>query len=139
MTKRVIIYGVALALLATLLSVLQYYFLIRTFSLEIYLLVLALLFTVIGLWAGKNLTGTNSAKQLDFEPNKEAINYLGLSDRELEVLLLIAEGLSNKDIADRLYISTNTVKTHISNLFSKLDANRRTEALKKARSLKIIR
>lgn len=139
MTKRVIIYGVALALLATLLSVLQYYFLIRTFSLEIYLLVLALLFTVIGLWAGKNMTGTNSAKQLDFEPNKEAINYLGLSDRELEVLLLIAEGLSNKDIADRLYISTNTVKTHISNLFSKLDANRRTEALKKARSLKIIR
>lgn len=139
MTKKVIIYGVALALLATLLSVLQYYFLIRTFSLEIYLLVLALLFTVIGLWAGKNLTGTNSAKQLDFEPNKEAINYLGLSDRELEVLLLIAEGLSNKDIADRLYISTNTVKTHISNLFSKLDANRRTEALKKARSLKIIR
>lgn len=138
MTKKVIIYGVALALLATLLSVLQYYFLIRTFSLEIYLLVLALLFTVIGLWAGKNLTGTNSAKQLDFEPNKEAINYLGLSDRELEVLLLIAEGLSNKDIADRLYISTNTVKTHISNLFSKLDANRRTEALKKARSLKII-
>lgn len=139
MTKKVIIYGVALALLATLLSVLQYYFLIRTFSFEIYLLVLALLFTVIGLWAGKNMTGTNSAKQLDFEPNKEAINYLGLSDRELEVLLLIAEGLSNKDIADRLYISTNTVKTHISNLFSKLDANRRTEAIKKARSLKIIR
>jgi DNA-binding CsgD family transcriptional regulator len=139
MTRKVIIYGIALALLATLLSVLQYHWLIRSFPFEIYLFVLALLFTAMGVWAGKKLTGTSATVRQDFKANHEAISYLGLSDRELEILLLIAEGLSNRDIADRLYISTNTVKTHISNLFSKLDVNRRTQAIKKARSLKIIR
>jgi len=139
MKKNILIYGVALAAVATLLSVLQYHILIRSFSFELYLLMIALLFTAVGVWAGKKLTGTPASGQHAFIPNREAIAYLGLSDRELEVLMLLAEGLSNQDIADRLYISKNTVKTHLSNIFSKLDARRRTQAIKKARSLKIIR
>ncbi len=139
MKKEILIYGIALAAAATLLSVLQYHFLVRSFSFELYLLMIALLFTVVGVWAGKKMTGTPATGRQEFIPNHEAIAYLGLSDRELEVLMLIAEGLSNQDIADRLFISKNTVKTHLSNIFSKLDASRRTQAIKKARSLKIIR
>lgn len=134
-----LIYGIALAALATLLGLLQYHFLIRSFSFELYLLMIALLFTAVGVWAGKKLTGSSVTARHDFTPNHEAIAYLGLSDRELDVLMLLAEGLSNQDIADRLFISKNTVKTHLSNIFSKLDARRRTQAIKKARSLKIIR
>ena len=74
-----------------------------------------------------------------FEINTQAQQSLGLSDRELEVLSLIAAGQSNKEIARRLEVSPNTVKTHIANLFGKLGVQRRTEAILRARELGVIR
>lgn len=67
------------------------------------------------------------------QTQKEKLKLLGISDREFEVLIKISEGLSNQDIASHLFISENTVKTHLSNIFSKLNAKRRTEAINKAR------
>lgn len=99
---------------------------------------IALLFTGVGVWAGHKLTGGLSRDIREFKPNRKAIAYLGISDRELDVLEFMAEGLSNREIAERLYISINTVKTHVSSILSKLEADRRTQAIQKARSLKII-
>lgn len=138
MTRKILIYGLSLAVLATLLSVLEYSHLIKVFPTEIYIACIALLFMGIGIWAGRKLTVSSGTKR-DFKPNQKAIDYLGISERELEVLKLIAEGLSNDEIAGKLFISINTVKTHVSNIFTKLKADRRTQAIQKARSLKIIR
>ena len=68
----------------------------------------------------------------------EILKELGISSREYEVLKLIREGLSNQQIADRLFVSENTIKKHVSNLFFKMDVQRRTEAVKKAIDLKIL-
>jgi ATP/maltotriose-dependent transcriptional regulator MalT len=74
-----------------------------------------------------------------FERNDRVIETLGISGRELEVLELLAEGLSNKEIAARLYVSSHTIKTHLSNLYQKLEVSRRTQAIQKARMLGILR
>jgi DNA-binding NarL/FixJ family response regulator len=138
MISKILIYGLFLAVLATVLTLLQYSHFIRAFPTEIYIACIALLFTGIGIWAGRKLTVRTGTKR-DFKPNQKAIDYLGISERELDVLKLIAEGLSNDEIAGKLFISINTVKTHVSNIFTKLNADRRTQAIQKARSLKIIR
>lgn len=77
------------------------------------------------MWAGKKLTAPKMASD-NFEKNEKAIEYLRLSDRELEVLQLVSMGLSNKEIADQLFVSINTVKTHLQKVYEKLDVNRRT-------------
>jgi ATP/maltotriose-dependent transcriptional regulator MalT len=73
-----------------------------------------------------------------FERDDDAVRRLGISKREFEVLELVAAGLSNQEIADRLFVSTSTVKTHVSNVLAKLDASRRTEAIANAKQLRII-
>lgn len=73
-----------------------------------------------------------------FEKNERAIAYWGISDREYDVLNLLAEGHSNKEIAKRLFVAANTVKTHLVHLYAKLDASRRIQAVQKARSLRLI-
>jgi NarL family two-component system response regulator LiaR len=70
--------------------------------------------------------------------NQEEIEKTGLSKRELEVLQLMAEGLSNEEVAERLYVSLNTIKTHTSRVFEKLDVKRRTQAIEKAKRLRVI-
>ena len=138
MYRIVLVYGIALAALALLLNLINYYYLVRAFPGELYLGLLALIFTGVGIWAGKKFTGPSARSGEPFRQNEKALQYLGISERELEVLELLAEGYSNRQIADRLYISVNTVKTHVSSILGKLGARRRTQAVKKARSLQLL-
>jgi ATP/maltotriose-dependent transcriptional regulator MalT len=74
----------------------------------------------------------------NFQLNEALLAQTGISKREYEVLELMAQGLSNQEIAEKLFVSLNTVKTHTSNLFVKLDAKRRTQAIQKAKELGLI-
>ena len=107
---------------------------------EVYIAVIASLFTLLGIWVGLKLI--NRKKNPEVGPNTEInqtkIKELNISKREYELLELISKGFSNQEIADQLFISIPTVKTHLSNLFSKLNAQRRTQAIHKAKELKII-
>jgi DNA-binding NarL/FixJ family response regulator len=141
MRRTVIIYGIAMAALLGLLKLVEYRYLIRDIPLEFYLGVVALMFTGIGIWAGLKLTRPRVREVLvngSFERDDQAVKKLGISKREFEVLELIAAGLSNQEIADRLFVSTSTVKTHVSKVLAKLDANRRTEAIARAKEMRII-
>lgn len=134
--KTGLIYGLGFALCALLLAWMDFRHLSYRFSTEIYIFIIALLFLGLGVWVG-NLIIPAKPKS-DFALNQKAMEYLGISARELEVLELLANGASNKIIARKLDISPNTVKTHTKNLYEKLEANNRTEATKKARELQIL-
>jgi NarL family two-component system response regulator LiaR len=142
--QTIIIYGLALAVLIFLLKFLEYRFFVRDLSLEFYLGSVAIVFTVLGIWAGLRLTSkktvviTQTVIQPDFQFDLARLEKLGISKREYEVLELMAKGLSNQEIADRLFVSLNTVKTHSSNLFLKLEVKRRTQAIQKAKELQLI-
>lgn len=138
MKKTVLIYGLALALLVFLLEYFEYRFFIREMSSELFVFIIALTFTGLGLWVGKKLTNQTKIESPPFEQNEKAIRYLKISERELEVLKLVAEGLSNKQISEKLFVSVNTTKTHLSHLYEKLEVKRRTQAVEKAKSLKLI-
>lgn len=136
MTRIVILYAVALAIAAALLAWLEYHYVTRLFAGEIYILIVAAGFAALGGWAGWRLT---RRRQSDgFEKNTAALETLGVSPREYETLALLAAGLSNKEIARKLGVSPNTVKTHLARLYEKLGASRRTEAVGKARDLSLI-
>jgi len=142
MRRTVLLYGLALAALVVLLKVLEYRFIIRDLSIEFYMGVVALLFTAVGIWLGLKLTRKKKvimvAPPLDFKVDDAQLRHAGISRREYEVLELMAKGLSNQEIADKLFVSLNTVKTHSANLFVKLDARRRTQAIQKAKELALI-
>ena len=141
MNRTVILYGIALAALIFLLKSLQYRFLVRDLSLEFYMGLLALLFTAVGIWAGRKLTRKKTITVpavANFQLNTAQLEKLGISKREHEVLELMAAGLSNQEIADKLFVSINTIKTHSANLFSKLDVKRRTQAIQKGKELLLI-
>ncbi len=139
MRKTILLYGLALAVLTGLLKFIEYRFFVYDLSLEIYLGLVALLFTVLGVWAGLRLTRKKIIVATpQFERNEAELQRLGISKREYEVLELIAQGLSNQEIAERLFVSLSTVKTHSSNLFMKLDARRRTEAIRRAQELRLL-
>lgn len=135
--SRIILYGVSLALIAFFLQWLDYTYAIRTLSTEWYLVILALIFSVVGIWVGNQLTRT---KSLETKPtiNQSAIQALDISQKEYAVLVQLSDGLSNQQIADVLHVSVNTVKTHLAHLYQKLDVKRRGEAVKKAKSLHIV-
>jgi len=134
--KVILFYSLGIALSAFVLQWLEYQYAIRYFSTEIYIAVIALSFTALGIWVGIRLTAPRP--QQPFEKNIKAMTYLGISDREYEVLELLAAGHSNKEIADSLFVSTNTVKTHLANLYSKLEVTRRTQAVHKAKTMQMI-
>jgi DNA-binding CsgD family transcriptional regulator len=134
---RVAGYGIALALLAWLLAWLDFRTRVRAGSGELYVAGVAVLFTGLGAWAARRLT-LGTRRPSPFEENRKAVATLGISERELELLGLLAEGCSNKEIARRASISVNTVKTHLSNLYGKLDVSRRTQAVRRARELRIL-
>jgi len=146
--KHIIIYGISLALLVFLLKLMQWKFLIVDNSMDIYVGLIALFFTGLGIWIALQLTKTKveqvmvekkvfiPAEQISID--EDAIKALNLSPREYEVLQLMAKGLSNADIADQLYLTISTIKTHVSNLYVKMDVKRRTQAIEKAKSLRII-
>jgi two-component system, NarL family, response regulator LiaR len=144
--KQVIIYGIALALLLFLLRFLELDFIIIHHSFEVYAGAIALLFTLLGIWIALKLTGPKLKVVIEpatpsaggFNANEDILKELKISSRELEVLTLIAGGLSNQQIADNLFVSLSTVKTHVANLFFKMEVERRTQAIEKAKRLRLI-
>jgi DNA-binding CsgD family transcriptional regulator len=139
--RTIIIYGLAMAVLIAILKLVEYKYFVRDIPLEFYIGLVAVMFTGIGIWAGLRLTRPKVVEvevNAPFERDDEAIERLGISKREFEVLELVAAGLSNQAIADRLFVSTSTIKTHVSNVLAKLDAGRRTEAIAKAKEMRII-
>lgn len=136
----VVLYGLALAVLVAILKYFEYRYWIRDLSVEVYIGVVAVLFTALGVWAGSKLLAGKKQVPADqpHAPNEEALRSLGISVRELDVLQLMASGCSNQEIADKLFISLPTVKSHSSSLFVKLDVSRRTQAVLKARAVGIL-
>lgn len=137
MWKRTALYGALLAAGTLALEWLDYRRLARAHSGDIYIFLIAVGFLALGLFIGARVIGARRA--IPFDGNPEAIAALGISPREREVLEEIAAGRSNKEIAQRLDVSPNTVKTHASRLFEKLGATRRTDAINRARELGILR
>ncbi len=128
-----------MALLFGLLKFVEYRFYVRDLSTEFYVGTVALMFTVLGGWIGWKLTRkTTVVVDPNFAVDDSHLQKFGISKREYEVLQLIAQGLSNREISEKLFVSTNTVKTHSSNLFIKLSARRRTEAVKRAKELMLL-
>jgi len=145
--KQNILYGVSLALLLLLLNWLEWHFVIINHAFEIYAGTIALIFTGLGIWLAIKLITPKVKtviieKQVFASPgfilNEAELNRLRLSTRELEVLQLMADGLSNQQIAERLFVSLNTIKTHTSNLFLKMEVERRTQAIEMAKRLGLI-
>jgi DNA-binding CsgD family transcriptional regulator len=137
MGKTIALYGVALAAGTVALQWLDFQAVARAHTADIYIALIALGFLLLGIFVGIRLFGTPPAAA-SADGNPQALAALGISARELEVLHEIAAGYSNKEIAVRLAVSPNTVKTHVARLFEKLGAKRRTEALSKARALGIV-
>lgn len=134
--KRIVGHGALLAVGATALQWLDYQRLARLHTGDVYLFLVAAAFLALGVFVGARVFGARAP--LDFDGNPQARAALGLSARELEVLHELAAGRSNKEIAARLHVSPNTVKTHVANLLAKLEARRRTEAIRRARELGIV-
>ena len=153
MKKHILIYGICGGLLIIVLKLIEYRFLIIERSIEIYGGLIALLFASVGIWLGLKLTKDKVVvKEVPVEvtveipvPSREPflldqtkLQQLGITARELEILHLIAGGMSNREIAEKLFVSENTVKTHSSRLLDKLNAKRRTQAVQIAKELRLI-
>lgn len=139
MRKTILLYGIAMAVLIGLLKSVEYRFLVRDISTEMMVGIVAVMFAVLGVWAGRRLTRTRVVVSYpDFTVDEKQMDRLGISKREYEVLELISQGLSNREIAEKLFVSLSTVKTHSSNLFAKLDARRRTQAIQRAKELRLL-
>lgn len=153
--KATILYGISLAGLLFLLKWLELRFIIFDHSFEIYIGCIAVLFTALGIWLALKLSKPKVEtvvvekevyvdrevyvhKNGNFVLDESAVSQLELSKRELEILGLLAEGCSNQEIAEKLFVSLSTVKTHNQNLFEKLDVKRRTQAVEKAKRLNLI-
>lgn len=139
MKRTIFLYGISLAALVFVLKYLEYRLIVRDLTVEIYVGIVALFFTAMGVWVGLKFTRKKVVLVgPEFILNDNELNRLGISKREHEVLELMAKGHSNQEIADKLFVSLNTIKTHSSNLFLKLEVSRRTQAIKKAKDLMLI-
>lgn len=153
MKRHVLIFGVVGGVLIATLQYTQYRFLVIEHSVEMYGALVACLFSAFGIWLGIRITRRRetvretvvvrevpvAAGVLEpFAPNVERQESLGITERELEVLVLVARGLSNREIAAQLFVSENTVKTHCSRAFDKLGAARRTQAVQRGKELGLL-
>lgn len=147
MRWHVLLFGVIGGLLIVGLRLIEYRWLVAEHSIEIYGGLVALVFASVGLWLGRKLTRPKETivvrevtvpAAADFVRDEQRVESLGLTPRELEILEMIAAGLSNREIAERGHVSENTVKTHSSRVFSKLGARRRTQAVQLGKELRII-
>jgi DNA-binding NarL/FixJ family response regulator len=136
MWRTILIYAAALAAGAFVLQWLQYKFFVRAFSGEIYIALIAAGFAGLGVWARLRLARRPASAT--FEKNDAALSSLGITQREQQVLALLAAGKSNKEIALAMGVSPNTVKTQVASLYQKLEVQRRTQAIQKARELALI-
>jgi DNA-binding CsgD family transcriptional regulator len=150
--KTILVYGLLCGVLIAGLKLIEYRYLVVEHSLEIYGGLVALIFSVAGIWLGLKLTKNTetivvrevqvqvpASVSEPFSPNAERLAKLSITRRELEILEQIAAGLSNREIAQKLFVSENTVKTHSSRVFEKLNAKRRTQAVQIAKEAGLIR
>lgn len=147
MRKHVLLYGLLCGVVIAALRLIEYRWLVLDHSIEIYGGLVAAIFAAVGIWLGRRLTRPTETVVVrevvvpapsTFVRDQAKVESLGITPRELEVLELIAEGLSNKEIAARVFVSENTVKTHSSRVFDKLGAQRRTQAVQLGRELGLI-
>jgi two-component system, NarL family, response regulator LiaR len=147
--KRVLLYGLVGGVLIAFLKVIEYKHFVHEYSSELYGGLVALLFTALGIYFGLRWTRTKEivvVKEVPvpvpaaapFAVNAERLKEVGLTHREHEILGLIAQGLSNREIGEKLFVSENTVKTHSSRLFEKMNVNRRMHAVQKAKELGLL-
>jgi two-component system, NarL family, response regulator LiaR len=138
MKRHVLIYGLIGGLLIAVLKLTEYRFVVIEHSIEIYGGLTAAIFALLGIWLGLRITGREErivVKEVvapdgkPFVVDESKREDLGITRRELEILELIAQGMSNREIAEKLFVSENTVKTHSSRVFDKLGARRRTQAV----------
>jgi DNA-binding CsgD family transcriptional regulator len=150
---HVLIYGICGGLLIAALKFIEYRFIVLEHSIEIYGGLIALVFATLGIWLGLKISRKEQViieRELiverevmvpagtTFALNEQRLQELSITKRELEILGLIAQGLSNREIAEKIFVSENTVKTHSSRLFDKLDAKRRTQAVQRGKELGLI-
>ena len=157
MRKTVLLYGLLGGALIAVLKLVEFRFLVVENSLEIYGGIVALIFVSLGIWLGLKLTRPRETVVVrevpvpvphevrvpvpvaaPFERNDAQLAQLGITPREMEILEAMAAGHSNREIAERLYVSENTVKTHAGRLFGKLSAQRRTQAVQRAKEAGLI-
>ena len=136
MIRTVLLWALVLALGAFALQWLEYRFIVRAFSWQVYVGLVGVAFAAGGVWVGWRLAAR--ARPETFQRNDAALAALGLTGQEVKVLERLAAGRSNKEIARDLGLSPNTVKTHVANLYAKLEVGRRTQAIGKARDLALI-
>jgi len=141
-----LIYGLCAGVLIVVLKLIEFRFLVVEHAIEIYGGLIAVLFAGVGIWLGLKLTRKQEvvvvkempATAVPFALNEKRLKDLGITKRELEILELIAQGMSNREIAEKLFVSENTVKTHSSRLLDKLSAKRRTQAVQIAKEMGLI-
>jgi DNA-binding CsgD family transcriptional regulator len=147
MRKHVLLYGLVAGFLIALLKAIEYRWLVVEYSVEIYGGLVAAVFATLGIWLGLRLTRPTETVVVrevmvpapaDFVRDEGKLESLGITPRELEILELIASGLSNREIAERVHVSENTIKTHSSRVFDKLGARRRTQAVQLGKELRLI-
>lgn len=147
--RHMILYGLIMALFVFILKWLQWKYIIADHSVEIYIGAVALLFTMLGIWIAHKIIKPRTEKIIVEKEilvpapgehffDQDAWKKLGLTMRENEVLQLLVKGYSNAEIAEKLFLSVSTIKTHVSNIFFKLDVGSRIKAIEKAKALKII-
>ncbi|HEX4005561.1 MAG TPA: response regulator transcription factor [Acidobacteriaceae bacterium] len=153
MKRHVLIFGLVGGLLIAALQYTEYRFVVIQHSVEIYGVLVAILFAAFGIWLGLRITRRRetvretivvrevlvpAAAPAPFAPNTARQQSLGITPRELEILALVARGLSNREIATQLFVSENTVKTHCARAFDKLGAARRTQAVQRGKELGLL-
>ena len=145
--RHVLIYGLTGGLLIAALKWMEYRFLVIEHSFEIYGGLIAITFAVLGIWLGLKLTRPHqsapaaqapASPNTPFAPDPRKRETLGITPREMDILALIAQGMSNREIAEKLFVSENTVKTHSSRVFDKLGAKRRTQAVQLGKKLGLL-
>ena len=153
MKRHVLIYGILGGILIATLQYTEYRFVIIEHSVELYGALVAILFAAFGIWLGLRITRSRETIRetvvvkevlvpaeapVPFAPNTARQQTLGITSRELEILTLVARGLSNREIATQLFVSENTVKTHCARAFDKLGAARRTQAVQRGKELGLL-
>lgn len=155
MKRHVLLFGVVGGVLIATLQYTEYRFIVIEHSIELYSALIAILFATFGIWLGLRLTRSRPTSRetvvvkevlipadapvpQTFVPDTSQQNSVGITARELEVLTLVARGLSNREIATELFVSENTIKTHCARAFDKLGASRRLQAVQRGRELGLL-